>query len=345
MDDAAVEVVMNDGIGVRKHRAIEVVDYDPAWPALFAEIRTGLEQLLVGLVHEIQHIGSTAVPDLCAKPKIDVDVVLRSTAAIPKAIERMRATGDYIYHGDKYRDGMWAFTTGRGSPGQRLYLCAPGTATHLRRLLFRDHLRCHPEAATAYGALKRKLASETADDWDYYTGGKSRFVAETVRQAAAERIESVASGRGRICRLILEDLPEWFGVPAAREAYIAAAEGLPMLASIVPDGTALGFVTVKVLTAAAAEIHVMGVRREWHRCGIGRVLVEAANRFAAAQGCRYLTVKTLSPAKPDPAYEATRRFYHAVGFTPIDELPTLWGPHDPCLLMLRPIQLVVSENG
>ncbi|WP_225767738.1 GNAT family N-acetyltransferase [Inquilinus sp. Marseille-Q2685] len=329
---------MAEGLDPRKRRTIEVVDYDPAWPALFDEIRAGLEQLLEGLVLEIHHIGSTAVPGLCAKPKIDIDIVLHSAAAIPEAIERMQATGDYIYHGDKYRDGMWTFTTGRGSRGLRLYLCAPSTATHLRRLLFRDHLRCHPEAAVAYGALKRKLVSETADDWDYYTGSKGPFVAGTERRALAERIESVISGRDEICRAIVEDLPEWFGIPAAREAYITAATALPMLACIAPDGSALGFASVQVLTAAAAEIHVLGVRRDWHRCGIDRALVDAADRFAAGQGCRYLTVKTLSPARPGPAYEATRRFYDAVGFVPIEELPMLWGPDNPCLLMLRPVR-------
>lgn len=184
-----------------KRRAIEVVDYDPAWPRLFEEIRAGLERLLDGLVLEIHHIGSTAVPDLSAKPKIDVDIVLCSAAAIPEAIERMQATGDYAYHGDRHRDGMWVFTTGRGSRGQRLYLCAPGTATHLRRMLFRDHLRQHPEAAAAYAALKRRLASETEDDWDHYTGGKGPFVAEIVRRAAAERDQSVPEDPGPPARL------------------------------------------------------------------------------------------------------------------------------------------------
>ncbi len=56
-----------------------------------------------------------------------------------------------------------------------------------------------------------------------------------------------------------------------------------MLACIAPDGSALGFATVKILTAAAAEIHVLGVRRDWHRCGIGRALLDAADRFAAGQ--------------------------------------------------------------
>jgi len=161
------------------------VDYDPEWPAAFEEARAAIEGLLGGLVLEIHHIGSTSVPGLCAKPKIDIDIVLRSAAAIPEAIERMKAQG-YTYHGNRYRDGMWAFTTGRGPRGERFYLCAPGTPTHLRRLLFRDYLRSHPETAAAYGALKRRLASEVSGrsdaDWDYYTGGKGPFIAETIRK-------------------------------------------------------------------------------------------------------------------------------------------------------------------
>jgi GrpB-like predicted nucleotidyltransferase (UPF0157 family) len=170
-----------------KCRAIEVVDYSPAWPVLFAEIRADLERLLVGLVAEIHHIGSTSVSGLCAKPKIDVDIVLNAVDTIPGAIERMQATGRYIYHGNTYQDGMWAFTTGRGSRGQRLYLCAPGTPAHRRRLLFRDYLRSHPEAAAAYGKLKLKLASEAEGDWDHYTGSKGPFVAEVVRRATTQR--------------------------------------------------------------------------------------------------------------------------------------------------------------
>ena len=142
--------------------------------------------MLGGWVLEIHHIGSTSVPGLCAKPKIDVDIVLRSAAIIPDAIGRMKAQG-HTYHGDRYGDGMWAFTTGSGSRGARFYLCAPGTPTHLRRMLFRDYLRGHPETAAAYGALKRKLASEVSGrseaDWDHYTGGKGPFVAETLRRA------------------------------------------------------------------------------------------------------------------------------------------------------------------
>jgi ribosomal protein S18 acetylase RimI-like enzyme len=142
--------------------------------------------------------------------------------------------------------------------------------------------------------------------------------------------------RGTICREVLESLPEWFGIPASVENYVATADELPMLACFGPAGEVVG-VSVKTCTAFAAEVYVMGVKRAWHRRGIGRGLIEAAVELAISQGVRFLTVKTLSASKDDPNYARTRLFYEALGFLPIEEFPTIWGPENPCLLMLRPL--------
>jgi ribosomal protein S18 acetylase RimI-like enzyme len=137
---------------------------------------------------------------------------------------------------------------------------------------------------------------------------------------------------------VLESLlPEWFGIPASVGSFVAAAGGLPMLACFASAGDVVGFVSVKIHTTVAAELYVMGVKRAWHRRGTGRRLVEAAAQLAAARGARFLTVKTLSPSNPDTNYAATRLFYEAVGFLPIEEFPTLWNADNPCLLMLRPL--------
>jgi len=165
------------------YRSIVVVDYDPAWPMVFEEVRAKLTKLLGNIVNEVAHVGSTSVPGLSAKPKIDVDVILESDAQIPLASSRLQAAG-YTAHGNKYNDGMWAFTLGRGSFGERVYLCALGNETHHKRLIFRDHLRNHPDDAAAYAALKKRLASETDHDWEYYTGSKRPFVDEILRKAA-----------------------------------------------------------------------------------------------------------------------------------------------------------------
>jgi ribosomal protein S18 acetylase RimI-like enzyme len=147
----------------------------------------------------------------------------------------------------------------------------------------------------------------------------------------------VLDRRGDICREVLESLPEWFAIPASIENYVAAADELPMLACFGPSREVVGFVSLKTHTAFAAEVYVMGVKRSWHRRGIGRALIEATAQLAIPQGVRFLTVKTLSPSNDDPYYERTRLFYEAVGFVPIEEFPTLWEPENPCIFMLRPI--------
>ncbi|OWV91242.1 hypothetical protein ATY75_13760 [Rhizobium sp. N122] len=161
--------------------AIQVVDYDPSWPRLFADISAGISILPGNLVLSIDHIGSTSVPGLAAKPKIDLDVVTISDDVLPMAIEMVRAA-DFVFHGDR-GDKRWAFTRDHEAYGFKLYLCGPGNRAHRERILFRDYLRDHPERATAYADLKRRLAVEAGGDWDVYTGGKTAFVSETVQLA------------------------------------------------------------------------------------------------------------------------------------------------------------------
>ncbi|MFT4184425.1 MAG: GNAT family N-acetyltransferase [Rhizobium sp.] len=326
-----------DLIQTGKYKAIVVLDYDPAWPAEFEQIKSKLSGLLDEMVADIAHIGSTSVPGLCAKPKIDVDVVLKSEALIPQGIEKLKLAG-YTYHGNKYNDGMWAFTTGRGSFGERVYLCASGTPTHQKPLFFRDHLRAHPEDAATYGALKQRLASETDNDWDYYTGNKGLFVASIVKKAAASRIRTITEHKARIVQETLNDLPKWFGIPASIAAYMQKAEALPMLACLAPDGTAIGFLSVNLTSKFAAEVYVMGVKAGWHRLGVGQALIAAAKEQAVSINARFLTVKTIAASKSDENYAATRAFYESVGFLPVEESPTLWDRGNPCLFMILPLE-------
>ncbi len=315
-----------------KYKAIVVLDYDPTWPGQFKEISVRLNGLLDGMIANIEHIGSTSVPGLCAKPKIDVDVVLESARLIPPGIERLKRAG-YAFHGNKYNDGMWAFTTGRGSFGERVYLCAPGTPTHQKRLFFRDHLRANPEDAAAYGALKRRLASETDDDWDHYTGSKGSFVTSIVGKAAAHNIRTIELHRGRIAGEILGSLPQGSGMPAA----IAEAEGLPMFACLAPDVAAIGFLSLKPTSEFAVEVFLAGVKDGWRRMGIGRALMEAAKGYAASRNARYLAVKTIGASKPDENCAAIRAFLESAGFLPVEEFPELWSSGNPCPFMIQPL--------
>jgi GrpB-like predicted nucleotidyltransferase (UPF0157 family) len=166
--------------------AIRVVHYDPIWPSLFRQIVCELEPLLADLTPAFHHVGSTSVPGLAAKPKIDLHAAFENVDVLPEAIERVQSLGAYTFHGDKYQQQTWTFTSGKGSHGARLYLCSTDNAVLRDRIAFRDYLRSRPERAQAYAALKLKLMGEANDDWDYYTGGKRNFVLETLRLASEE---------------------------------------------------------------------------------------------------------------------------------------------------------------
>ena len=139
--------------------------------------------------------------------------------------------------------------------------------------------------------------------------------------------------RSRVAEAVLHDLPEWFGIEQATQAYIEAAATLPTFA-VEPDA---GFLCLKRHTPRAAEIYVMGVRRGHHRRGIGRALVVKAEAWCRAHGIRYLQVKTLGPSRPDPEYDRTRAFYDALGFVPLEELHGLWDEENPALLLVKDV--------
>jgi GNAT superfamily N-acetyltransferase len=136
--------------------------------------------------------------------------------------------------------------------------------------------------------------------------------------------------RSRLCERVLCDLPGWFGFEDVNAAYVRDVAGLPTFA--VADDA---FLALKVHNARAAELYVMGVRRERHGQGLGTALLSAAEAYLRARNVEYLQVKTLGPSYPDEGYERTRRFYEARGFVPLEEIHGLWDTDNPCLLMVK----------
>ena len=139
--------------------------------------------------------------------------------------------------------------------------------------------------------------------------------------------------RSRVAEAILRELPEWFGIEEATQAFIDAAARLPTFV-VEP---ALGFLCLKQHTPRAAELYVLGVRRAEHRRGIGRALVSAAESWCRERGIRYLHVKTLGPSRSNAGYDATRAFYEALGFVALEELHGLWDDENPALILVKDI--------
>ena len=131
-----------------------------------------------------------------------------------------------------------------------------------------------------------------------------------------------------VARAILEALPEWFGIPEARENYIRESAGQIMLGAM-ENGETKGFLCLKETGKATLEIAVMGVRKECHRQGIGTALVEAAKQRAREMGYSFLQVKTVQIGRY-PEYDATNRFYLRCGFREFEVFPTLWDERNPC---------------
>jgi GrpB-like predicted nucleotidyltransferase (UPF0157 family) len=154
-------------------------DYNPSWPALFAKLAKRVETALGDIVLRMEHVGSTAVPGLAAKPIVDMDVVVRD-ANLQEAIEYLADLG-YEHEGNLGIPGREAFLWPQGETRHHLYLLAESAAEWRRHLAFRDALRANPELRDRYAALKRSLAARYHCDLGAYTLGKSAFIEAALR--------------------------------------------------------------------------------------------------------------------------------------------------------------------
>ncbi|MCC8966219.1 GrpB family protein [Bradyrhizobium sp. Pear76] len=170
--------------------SIVVSDYDPNWPALFAQERMRIENALGAFSLAIEHIGSTAVPGLPSKPIIDLLVGVPSLEqASQRCIKPLEALG-YVYMPDyaSWIPGELFFRKGPPGPWtHHLHMMEPSHPRWESRLVFRDYLRTHPEAARAYADIKRALAAASKDNIEAYRTGKDAFVQETTAKARAWR--------------------------------------------------------------------------------------------------------------------------------------------------------------
>jgi GrpB-like predicted nucleotidyltransferase (UPF0157 family) len=177
-------------------KAVVLVGYDETWPAKFAALRVVYSHALGDIALAIEHVGSTSVPGLVAKPVIDIDIVIESEAALAGVVATLSRLG-YRHNGCQGVAGREVFKrdnqldvprdgSGRSWPAHNLYVCARG-ATELRRhIVFRDWLRSDAANATAYAALKRQLADALGHDRDLYSEAKTDFVEAAILEAEAE---------------------------------------------------------------------------------------------------------------------------------------------------------------
>lgn len=159
----------------------EVVGYDESWPAAFAALAGRLHGVLPAGAR-VEHVGSTAVPGLAAKPILDVDVVVPSAAAVVPAIAALESAG-YVHRGDLGIPGREAFTAPAGSPYHHLYVVVDGSPPHRDHVDLRDLLRRDAAARQRYAEEKRRLAPLLRTDREQYVEQKGVVVEQLLREA------------------------------------------------------------------------------------------------------------------------------------------------------------------
>ena len=165
-------------------RIIEVVEYQPSWVDEFQGYAERLQQALGNLAIGIEHVGSTSVPGLAAKPIIDIDIVISSRVVLGQVLRRLE-TIDYRHIGNDGILGREAFQW-TGKRRHHLYVCAVNAPNLHNHLIFRDYLREHSEVADVYGQLKKKLAQQYRQDADAYCEAKTDFIQQVVATATAQ---------------------------------------------------------------------------------------------------------------------------------------------------------------
>lgn len=133
---------------------------------------------------------------------------------------------------------------------------------------------------------------------------------------------------------ILRSLPDWFGIEESLLEYVRDTARYPTFMARDVDLT-VGFVTLRQHFPKSWEIHCIAVHCDRRSGGVGRLLVEHAERWLIEQDVAFLQVKTIAETSPSQEYRETRVFYAKMGFTPLEVFPELWSPRNPCLQLIK----------
>jgi GrpB-like predicted nucleotidyltransferase (UPF0157 family) len=161
--------------------SIRLVPYDSTWPLEFAAEAARIEVACEELPLKLEHVGSTSVPGLAAKPVIDILAGRPGNVSGHTYVAAFRQLG-YEHKGSYGVPGRNYFR--RGSPrSHHVHLVSWSSALWRDHLLFRDYLRTHPDAAREYETIKRELAGMYLQDKERYTDAKGPFIRSIVRRA------------------------------------------------------------------------------------------------------------------------------------------------------------------
>lgn len=192
-------------------KKLEVVPYNKAWPSMFRQEESEIHGALKSNVVEIHHVGSTSVPGLVAKPKIDIIAVVQDQSS---TLEALAETG-FVYKGE-YNIPFEYFFSKRGDINVNLHLYEVGHPEIELNIMFRDYLRRHEEARNEYAALKVGLLKEESSfqkDGSMFSGynlGKDAFIRRVLEEADFNRIRFLKCTHHAEWEAVRKLSPEYF---------------------------------------------------------------------------------------------------------------------------------------
>ena len=172
---------------------VEVVDWSPRWAEQFEEVALVLRDALSEVPSaRVEHVGSTSVEGLAAKPIIDIDVVV-GPEDVGAAVEALTSIG-HVHRGDLGVTGREAFHA-PGPPRRNVYVCTAGTVNVRNHLAVRDVLRSRADLREAYAEVKRALAARPDMDIETYVAGKSAVLQQVLEASGELSDEELAAIR------------------------------------------------------------------------------------------------------------------------------------------------------
>lgn len=170
-----------------KTKVITIVPYNPKWKVEFEKIKAMIAGYIGDLIIGIEHVGSTSIEGLSAKPIIDLDVVIACYDMLPDVIERLGQVG-FEYEGDLGIEGREAFKRryDDGCMKYHLYVCPKDGKGYLEHIAFRDYLRKNDVARKEYESLKIRLAELYRSDANTYCEKKTKFIAGILCKVRSE---------------------------------------------------------------------------------------------------------------------------------------------------------------
>jgi len=167
-------------------REYSIQEYNPEWPKKFEEIKEILKEVFSNKALSIEHIGSTSILGMKAKPLIDVLVTVERVEPFTSEKEKMISVG-YEW-GENYiaPDTLIFYKTERNRKTENIHVCIKNSFKAKQFIITRDYLRTHPERAKLYGEIKDRLKKQFPNDYPAYRSGKQDFVDETERLAYAK---------------------------------------------------------------------------------------------------------------------------------------------------------------